>query len=255
MMRLEKQRALVTGGATGIGEAIVRLFAAEGASVLVADLNEEKGQALAAELDASCPGRIVFQKTNVASSESYQAAIAAAVESFGGLDVLVNNAGIVEQDVLIEDQAVEESDRVLGVNLHGTFFGCKYALPYLRESRGRIVNIASMSGLVATRYCAAYCSSKAAVIGLTRALAADYAPYGVRVNAVCPAACETPMMKTYFSAFSPEEVQEKVSRLSGPIGRMCQPAEIAKAVLFLASAESGYTSGLAMPVDGGYTAV
>ena len=254
-MRLENQRALVTGGATGIGEAIVRLFAAEGASVLVADLNEEKGQALAAELDASCPGRIVFQKTNVASSESYQADIAAAVESFGGLDVLVNNAGIVEQDVLIEDQAVEEWDRVLGVNLHGTFFGCKYAMPYLRESRGRIVNIASMSGLVATRYCAAYCSSKVAVIGLTRALAADYAPYGVRVNAVCPAACETPLFNAYIASFPPEEQAEKMKRLGGPGGRPCTREEIARTVLFLASDEASYVSGTAVTVDGGYCIV
>ena len=134
-MRLENQRALVTGGATGIGEAIVRLFAAEGASVLVADLNEEKGQALAAELDAFSPGRVVFRKTNVASSESYQAAIATAAEAFGGLDVLVNNAGIVEQDVLIEDQAVEEWDRVMGVNLHGPFSAANMPCPIFGRAR------------------------------------------------------------------------------------------------------------------------
>lgn len=253
-MRLNNKRALVTGGSSGIGEAIVRRFVQEGASVLIADISEKQGNELALELDPSGK-RVIFRKTNVADSESYQAAINEAAEAFGGLDVLVNNAGIVEQDVLLEDESVEEWNRVLGVNLHGTFFGCKYALPYLRENKGCIVNIASMSGLVATRYCAAYCASKAAVIGLTRSLAADYAPFGVRVNAVCPAACETPMMKNYFSAFSAEEVVEKVQRLSGPIGRMCQPSEIAQAVLFLASDESGYTSGLAMPVDGGYTAV
>lgn len=253
-MRLEGKRALVTGGAFGIGEAIVRLFVQEGASVLIADLKEEKGAALAAELDPTGK-RVVFHQTNVAQSDSYQGAIAAAVEAFGGLDVLVNNAGIVEQDILLEDESVEEWNRVLGVNLHGTFFGCKYALPHLRKTKGRIVNIASMSGLVATRFCAAYCSSKAAVIGLPRALASDYAPYGVRVNAVCPAACETPMMKNYFSAFSPEEVAEKVQRLSGPIGRMCQPSEIAQTVLFLASPEASYVSGIAVTVDGGYCIV
>lgn len=253
-MRLEGKRALITGGAAGIGEAIVRLFAQEGASILIADVGEEKGNSLAHELFKS-GFKVAFKKTDVSSSISYQEAIKDAVELYGGLDILVNDAGIVEQDVMLEDETVEEWKRVLGVNLHGTFYGCKYALPYLRKSRGCIVNIASMSGLVATRYCAAYCASKAAVIGLTRALAADYAPYGVRVNAICPAACETPMMKNYFSAFSKEEVEEKIARLSGPVGRMCQPLEIANAVLFLASGESSYTSGLAMPVDGGYTAV
>ena len=253
-MRLKDKTALVTGGAAGIGEAIVRLFAAEGASVVIADYNAERGAALATELTGKgLP--VVFVRTDVSKSEDCQAAIKTALGRFGKLDVLVNDAGIVEQDVMLEDETEEEWDRVLGVNLHGTFFCCKYALPHLRRTKGAIVNIASMSGLVATRYCAAYCSSKAAVIGFTRAIAADYAPHGVRVNAICPAACETPMMKNYFSAFTPDVVQEKISRLSGPVGRMCQPEEIAQAVLFLASAESSYTSGLALPVDGGYTAV
>lgn len=253
-MRLEGKRALVTGGAKGIGEAIVRRFVQEGASVLVADLCRQEGEQLTHELNAQ-EEKAVFMQTDVTDSASVQRAIEAAAARFGGLDILVNNAGIVEQDTLLEDESAQEWNRVLAVNLHGTFLNCKYALPHLRESRGCIVNIASMSGLVATRYCAAYCASKAGVIGLTRALAADYAPYGVRVNAICPAACETPMMKEYFSAYSKEEVEEKVKRLSGPIGRMCQPEEIAQAVLFLASPQNSYISGVAMPVDGGYTAV
>lgn len=253
-MRLEGKRALVTGGAQGIGEAIVRRFAAEGASVLVADRCAPEGEQMVRELNGA-GGRAVFVPTDVTDRAGVRQAIDTAVERFGGLDILVNNAGIVEQDTLLEDESAEEWNRVLGVNLHGAFLNCKYALPHLRQSKGCIVNIASMSGLVATRYCAAYCASKAGVIGLTRALAADYAPYGVRVNAICPAACETPMMKKYFSAYSQEEVAEKVRRLSGPIGRMCQPDEVAQAVLFLASPQSSYISGVAMPVDGGYTAV
>lgn len=253
-MRLKEKTALVTGGAKGIGEAIVRLFVQEGAQVVIADLCEAEGTALARELTAA-GGQAVFVQTNVMDSGSVQAAIQTAVDRFGGLDILVNDAGIVEQDCYLEDESVEEWNKVLSVNLHGTFLNCKYALPHLRRVKGCIVNIASMSGLVATRYCAAYCASKAAIIGLTRAIAADYAPYGVRANAICPAACETPMMKQYFSAYSPEEVAEKVKRLSGPIGRMCQPEEIARAVLYLASPNSSYVSGIALPVDGGYTAV
>lgn len=253
-MKLKGKAALVTGGAKGIGEAIVRLFCQEGADVLIADMCRPEGEALARELNAA-GGRALFCQTDVTQPDSVRAAIHTAVERFGALDILVNNAGIVEQDTLLEDESEEEWNKVLSVNLYGAFLNCKYALPHLRRSRGCIVNIASMSGLVATRYCAAYCASKAGIIGLTRAIAADYAQYGVRANALCPAACETPMMKQYFSAYSKQEVEEKVRRLSGPMGRMCQPDEIAQGVLFLAGPESSYVSGIAMPVDGGYTAV
>ncbi len=254
-MRLDGKTAIVTGGCNGIGQAVVRNFAAEGARVLIADLADGPGLALEKELNQE-ERRVKFVKTNVSVSEDVQAAVQAAVDTFGRLDILVNDAGIVEQDVMLEDEAVEEWDRVLGVDLHGTFLFCKYALPRLRETKGRIVNVASISGLTATHYCAAYCAAKAAVIGFTRAIAADYAPYEVRANCVCPSACETPMMKNYFAAFPQDVVEEKIARLSGPVKRMCSPDEIAKGILFLASEQdSPYTSGMAMPIDGGYTAV
>lgn len=253
-MRLEHKTALVTGGAKGIGEAIVRLFARERAAVLIADLCEDEGRKLVNQLEADgC--QAAYVRTNVREPADIQAAVNEAVSRFGGLDILVNNAGIVEQDCLLEDEAEEEWARVMSVNLYGTFLGCRYALPYLKRSKGGIVNIASISGITATRGCAAYCASKAGVIGLTRAIAADYAPFGVRANALCPSACETPMMKQYFSAYSEGEVREKIRRLSGPVGHMCLPEEIAEGVLFLASPENRYLSGLIFSVDGGYTAV
>ena len=251
---LKDKVAVVTGGAMGIGEAIVRAFIREGAKVVIADMNAAVGSALEAELTAA-GAEALFVRTNVSSPEDTAACIKAAVEKFGALDIVVNNAGIVEQDVLLEDESVEEWNKVLSVNLTGQFLMCKAALPYLRETKGNIVNVASMSGLTATRYCAAYCASKAGVMGMTRAIAADYAKYGIRCNAICPAAVETPMMKNYFAAFTPEEVAEKISRLSGPIGRMSQPCEIAEAVVYLASPLASYVSGISMPVDGGYTAV
>lgn len=253
-MGFEQKTVLVTGGAKGIGEAIVRRFAAAGASVMIADRCEDSGEKLAGELKEESR-QAAFIRTDVSEAADVRAAVEEAVLRFGRLDILVNNAGIVEKDCLLEDESKEEWDKVLSVNLHGTFLGCKYALPYLKCSRGCIINIASISGLTATRLCAAYCASKAGVIGLTRAIAADYAGDGVRANAVCPAACETPMMKQYFSAYSKKEVEKKISRLSGPSGRMCRPEEIAAAVLFLASPENSYISGAVIPVDGGYTAV
>ena len=251
---LKNKVAIVTGGAMGIGEAIVRAFIREGAKVVIADMNSTVGAALEAELTAA-GAEAMFVRTNVASAEDTADCVRAAVDRFGSLDILVNNAGIVEQDVLLEDESVEEWMKVLNVNLTGQFLMCKFALPYLRETKGNIVNISSMSGLTATRYCAAYCASKAGVMGMTRAIAADYAKYGIRANAICPAAVETPMMKNYFAAFSEEEVAEKIGRLSGPIGRMSQPSEIAEAVVYLASPAASYVSGISMPVDGGYTAV
>lgn len=251
---MEYRVAAVTGGACGIGEAAVRRFAEAGCAVVIADISERDGSALEQEL-AGRGSAALFVQTDVSSPDSVRNMVEAAAARFGGLDVLVNNAGIVEQDVLAEDESLEEWDRVLRVNLYGQFYCCRYALPFLRKRKGCIVNVASISGLTATRYCAAYCASKAGVIGLTRALAADYAQYGIRVNAVCPAACETPMMKNYFSAFPPEVVEEKVRRLSGPMGRMCQPREIAEGIYFLASPAAGYMSGAVVPIDGGYTAV
>lgn len=250
-MRLKGKTALVTGGAKGIGQAIVRLFCKEGANVLIADMCRLEGEALARELG----GGAVFCQTNVTCAQEVERAVKTAVERFGGLDILVNNAGTVERDTLLEDMTEEVWHNVLNVNLNGVFLNCKYALPYLRERRGCVVSMSSTSGLVATKNDPAYCASKTAIVGLTRAIAADYAQYGVRANAVCPTICETPLFNSYIASFPPEEQEEKLRRLGGPGGRPCKAEEIAQAVLFLASPEASYVSGITVAVDGGYTAV
>lgn len=254
-MRLEGKNALVTGGAKGIGEAIVRLFCQEGANILIADMVEEEGTALAAELDGKGPGRVVFCKTNVTVPAEVEHAVKTAVETFGGLDILVNDAGTVERDTLLEDMPEEVWFKVLNVNLNGTFLCTKYALPYLRESRGCVVSMSSTSGLVATKNDPAYCASKTGIIGLTRSIACDYGKYGVRANAVCPTICQTPLFNAYIESFPPEEQAEKMKRLGGPGGRPCTREEIAQTVLFLSSPEASYVSGIAVTVDGGYCIV
>ena len=229
MMRLENQRALVTGGATGIGEAIVRLFVEEGASVLIADMVKEEGAALAAELDAKGPSRVVFCETNVTEPAQVERAVKTAAETFGGLDILINDAGTVERDTLLEDMPEEVWFKVLNVNLKGTF--------------------------LCTKNDPAYCASKTGIIGLPRSIACDYGKYGVRANAVCPTICETPLFNAYIASFPPEEQAEKMKRLGGPGGRPCTREEIARTVLFLASDEASYVSGAAVTVDGGYCIV
>ena len=253
-MKLSGKCALVTGGAKGIGESIVRLFVQEGASVLISDLCEEEGLALERELTAA-GGHVVFCKTDVTSPQQVARSVQTAVEQLGGLDILVNNAGIVERDTLLEDMPEEVWYNVLNVNLNGAFLNCKYALPHLKKSRGCVVSMSSTSGLVATKNDPAYCASKTGIVGLTRAIAADYAQFGVRANAVSPTICQTPLFQAYISSFSPEEQAEKMKRLGGPGGRPCTTQEVAQAVLFLASPQASYVSGITLPVDGGYTAV
>lgn len=253
-MRLQGQRTIVTGGASGIGSAIVRRFCREGARVMISDIDEANGAALAEEL-AGRGADVFFCKTDVAIPEQVEFSVGKALERFGGLDILVNNAGIIEPDNLLENVAIDTWRNVITVNLSGMFLNAKYVLPHLRESRGCIVNMASICSLVASRNDPSYCASKGGVLSLTRAIAADYAQFGVRCNAVAPTVCDSPMMQNYMAGFAEEDLRKKMDRWGGPGGRLCTPEEVAEAALFLASPEANYISGVILPVDGGYTAV
>lgn len=253
-MRLEGKTAIVTGGAGGIGEAIVRRFCEEGAKVVISDRSKESGEALAEELTKK-GYQAAFCQTNVTSEEEVKNSVQYAVSTFGGLHILVNNAGVVEADTLLEDMPDAVWDKVLSVNLSGVFLNCKYALPELKKNQGCIICTSSTSGLVATRNDPAYCASKTGIIGLVRSIACDYARFGVRANAVCPTICDTPMFRSYMDPLSPEERKKMMDRLGAPSGRACTTAEVANTFLFLASDEASGISGAAVPVDIGYTAI
>jgi len=254
-MKLYKRSAIVTGGCSGIGEAIVRLFCLEGARVMFSDVNEQAGKALEEEL-AGQGADVFFCKADVSVPEEVERSVRAAVERFGGLDILINNAGIVEQDNLLEDVPIQTWQQVIGINLSGMFYNARYALPYLRKSKGCIVNMGSICSLVATKYDPSYCASKGGILGLTRSIAADYAQYGVRCNAIAPGMCDSPMMRAFTDQMAPEVYAQKLNDgWAGPARRFCTPEEVANAALFLASDDAGYISGIILPVDGGYTAV
>lgn len=253
MMRLKGKRAIVTGGAKGIGAAVVRLFCQEGARVMITDIDEAAGHALAEEL-AGQGSDVFFCKSNVAVPEEVEQSVNAAVGRFEGLDILVSNAGILEPDNLLENVPVETWRNVIDINLGGMFLNAKYTLPHLRKSKGCIVNTASICSLIATQYDPSYCASKGGVLGLTRAIAFDYAQFEVRCNAVAPTICDSPMMQNYIAGMPEDVLKEKMRRWGGPGGRFCTPEEVARAVLFLASADAEYISGIILPVDGGYTA-
>ena len=247
-MKLEGKSALVTGGGSGIGRAIARLFAAEGASVLVAELNEETGAAAAREIE-DAGGQARFLRADSGREEDVKAAIAAAVEAFGRLDILVNNAGIT---------ALEHTwDEVIALNLSGVYYGCLHGLEVMkRQGSGGIINLASVAGLVGASvpgipggFGYPYGASKHGVIGLTRQFALDGAP-DVRVNCVCPSFVDTPMV----AIVSQTEPLREWALANTPLGRLGRPEEIAKAALFLASDDSSFMTGAPLIIDGGWTA-
>jgi NAD(P)-dependent dehydrogenase (short-subunit alcohol dehydrogenase family) len=251
MPLLRDKVAIVTGGASGIGRASVELFAAEGAAVVIADLADDNGQALADEL-ASKGHTATYVHVDVAREGDVQAMVTLALSHYGRLDVLFNNAGIDGDQAPTADASVDNWDRVINVNLKGVFLGTKYGLQaMLRSGGGSIINNASVAGLVGFPGIPAYCAAKGGVVQLTRAASLEYATAGVRVNCLCPGVIDTPMVER-FTAGNPE-AQAQMSAME-PVGRMGRPEEVAELALFLASDKSSFITGAVIPVDGGFVA-
>jgi len=249
-MRLENKVALITGGTSGIGAATAILFAKEGASVAVTGRNEKRGHAVTAKI-LEGGGKAIFIRTDVRKANDCQRAVDATLDSFGRLDILFNNAGIFYPHTVV-DCTEEEWDEQLDINLKGTFLMSKFALPHMiRQGGGVIINNSSGWGIVGGDNAVAYCASKGGVVLLTKAMAIDHGPQGIRVNCVCPGDVDTPML--------PEDARMRGLKwddyLAGcanrPLGRIGTVDEIAKAVLFLASDESSFMTGAALVVDGG----
>ncbi|MCH9036875.1 MAG: glucose 1-dehydrogenase [Chloroflexi bacterium] len=249
-MRLEGKVALISGGARGIGEAIARLFAREGASVTIGDILEDEGQRVAREID-DAGGRALFVRLDVTVEEEWRRAVQATVERFDQLNVLVNNAGIYRKE-LVDETSVEAWDEVMGVNAKGAFLGSKHAIPEMKKAGGgSIVNMSSGAGLVGNPDGAAYGASKGAVRILTKATAAQYGKYGIRANSIHPGPIETAMLRPQL--LDPGARESSLEAI--PLGRIGTPQEIAYGALYLASDESSYVTGVELPIDGGRVAI
>jgi NAD(P)-dependent dehydrogenase (short-subunit alcohol dehydrogenase family) len=252
MGRVQDKVALVTGGASGIGLATAKLFVAEGASVVVADRDVAASTAAVAEL-GQCAS---FHRLDVTREDEWVAVTDAVARDFGRIDILVNNAGVVLfKD--IEATTLDAWRDLMAVNLDGVFLGCKHAVRVMKgRGGGSIVNLSSVAGLIGSGNLAAYCASKGGVRLLTKSVALHCARkgYNIRCNSVHPSFAETPMLRTMIAAARNPEKLAAGFASAAPLGRLAQPIEIARAILFLASDESAFTTGAEFVVDGGLTA-
>ncbi len=247
-MELTGKVAIVTGGGSGIGQAIATLFANEGASVVIGDL--KPGQTR--EAIESNGGKCVFVQTDVRLAEDAKKLVDAAINEYGQLDIICNNAGVELIRELVNTNE-DDWDRILNTNLKSVFLVSKSALPHMiARGKGAIVNIASQLGLVASEGWGAYCASKAGVIQLTKVLALENAKYNIRANCVCPGAIDTPMVEREVN-LDPDPIRARQIMISKhPIQRLGRPDEIAQAALFLASDRSSFVTGTALVADGGF---
>jgi len=243
-MRLQGKTAIVTGGASGFGAGIVRKFAAEGAKVLIADLNLDMAEEIAGEV------RGVAMKVDVASNASVQSLAEAAAHSLGSVDILVNNAGVTPLPMPMQDVSEEEFDRVFAVNCKSVYLTARHFVPLMAAAgTGAILNVASTAGLSPRPRLNWYNASKGWMITATKTMAVELAPSGVRVNAICPVAGETPLLKSFMGEDTPEMRAKFLSTI--PIGRFSTPEDMGNAACFLCSDEAGMITGVAMEVDGG----
>lgn len=234
---------IVTGGGSGMGSAAARIFARDGATVVVTDFDENSGQDIVAEIG----GGAVFKQCDVSDFGQVDAVVSEIIEQFGKIDILFNNAGIVTMGTT-PDTALDAWDRVLKVDLYGVFNGCRAVIPHMQKAgRGAIVNNASIAGMFGDRALSAYSAAKGGVVNFTRSLALDHSDEGIRVNAVCPGVIDTPMMAGI--AQIPALFAAYVGGI--PMGRMGTPAEVGEVVAFLCSDAASYVTGAIIPVDGG----
>jgi NAD(P)-dependent dehydrogenase (short-subunit alcohol dehydrogenase family) len=249
-MRLENKNAIVTGGAGGIGRATALAFATEGARVAVVDLRPEAAEAVAEEIRAA-GGTAVAIAADVSNEADIQRIITTTIEAFGGVNVVFNNAGIIRRTTAVETTA-EEWDRVFSVNVKSIFLMCKHVVPIMAKAGGgSIVNTGSGWGLKGGGQAISYCASKGAVVNMTRALAIDHGPQGIRVNSVNPGDVNTGMLRDEAAQLAVDADAFLAESADRPLGRMGQPSEIAAAVVWLASDDSSYVTGSALVVDGG----
>lgn len=249
-MRLENKKAIVTGGAGGIGRATCLALAEEGAAVAVVDLNGEAAEAVAAEIrDAG--GRAVAIPADVSSESDIERVVSATVGEFGGVDVVFNNAGIIRRQTAVEID-VDDWDVVFGVNVRAIYLMCKHVVPIMEAAGGgSIVNTGSGWGLKGGGRALSYCASKGAVVNMTRALAIDHGPAGIRVNSVNPGDVNTGMLRDEARQLSQDADAFLAEAADRPLRRMGEPEEVAQAVVWLASDASSYVTGSALVVDGG----
>jgi NAD(P)-dependent dehydrogenase (short-subunit alcohol dehydrogenase family) len=251
-MRLDGKVALITGAGSGMGRVAAQMFAAEGAKVVVAEFAADAGEETV-RMVADAGGEATFVRADVSREDDARAMVEAAVDRHGRLDVLYNNAGIMpEADHSVIDTDVSVWDQVMAVNLRGVFLGCKYAIPHMVEQgSGSVINISSF---VAILGCSipqdAYTASKGAVLSLTRSLAVQFGPHGVRANAICPGPIETPLLMDWLLK---DEAAKQLRLARNPTGRFGKPEEIVNVAIYLASDESRWTNGAHFVIDGGIT--
>jgi NAD(P)-dependent dehydrogenase (short-subunit alcohol dehydrogenase family) len=251
--RLEGMGVVVTGGTKGLGRETALLMAAEGARVVAVGRDAADGRSLREEA-AGLPGTVAFHAGDVREEETHTGAIAVCAEG-GRLDAYVNNAGILGPEGPLHDTSLEDWEEVNAVNMRGVFLGCRAAIRAMRGTGGgSIVNVGSILSLTADPFLTSYTATKHGVLGLTRALAVDYAADGIRANCVLPGDMETPMILEYFAASDDPAATRAEMEGAYPIKRIARPREVAQAVLFLASPESSFVSGAELLVDGALTA-
>ena len=252
-MRLKERVAIVTGaGSGGIGRAVCERFAEEGALIVALDINEAGAQQTAAAI-REAGGRAIGAGVDVRDEAAIARAVREAVEAFGGVDALVTCAGVMH-NVSVEDETSEGWDRILDTNLKGAFLISKHVLPHMRRrGRGSIVHIGSVTGIMGYTHLAAYCASKGGIHSLTRAMAIEYAPHGIRVNAVAPGTVDTPILAGFLAGTEdPQKARASFDKIH-PLGRVATTRDIANVALFLASDEAAFVTGHVLVADGGFS--
>ncbi len=256
-MRLKDKVVVLTGAASGIGRSTAILFAKEGAIQIISDI-DEKGLNETYEMIKDGKENTIFMKVDVTKPAEVKDMIDTTIKKYGKMDILICNAGVVRVGP-IEDFPDEDYDLLIDVNLKGTYYTCKYAIPYFKNQKfGSIITLASVAAHIGQVNHANYCSTKAGILGFTRALALDLAPYGIRVNSVSPGATDTPMLQSDVAKQAKDrgvdyEVVKKEFEEEGVLGRWAKPEEIATGILFLATEESSYMTGADLRLDGGWT--